>query len=153
MGSGRYSWGRPIVLLSPCGWAGGMTTKKKSKESSIVFKYANRRLECFYFKRARWAAIWKPGKGNDRKPRNAKISPERIEFISADRPRRVLAKLRPGLRIRIRLTFKLDPGTNSQPVTLRQVKGGKRVRYTARRVGRTNVFQTDVIELVERVSP
>lgn len=65
------NWGRPMVLLGPCYWAGGITMKNQMK-FVVVFKYANRRLECFYFKRARYMAIWKAGKGNDRKPKKAK---------------------------------------------------------------------------------
>ncbi|MDH3234297.1 MAG: hypothetical protein OEQ29_12330 [Alphaproteobacteria bacterium] len=73
-GRERRNWGRPEILLGPCYWAGGITMKNQ-KNFAIVFKYANRRLECFYFKRARYMAIRKPGKGNNRKPKKDKNAP------------------------------------------------------------------------------
>jgi len=94
---------------------------------------------CFYIPRAQWAWIW--------------IAPDRIEFVAADRPRKVLAKLRPGLRFIVRLVYRRNPGGNSQPVTLRQLKGGASIRLTAKRVKRTNVFETGVVRLTAKVTP
>ena len=49
---------KPNFLALPylCWRASGLS-KRKSRAYVFVFKYANRRLECFYFKRARFVAI------------------------------------------------------------------------------------------------
>jgi hypothetical protein len=83
----------------------------------------------------------------------AYLNLERIEYVSADLPRTVLTKLRSGLRFVVRLTFSLYPGDDSQPVTLRQLKGGASIKITAKRVGKTNVFETGVVTLTEKVTP
>lgn len=68
------SWGRPMVLPAACYWAGGITVKNQ-RNFVVVFKYAKRRLECFYFKSARLRAIWKRATGEEPKPEKPENAP------------------------------------------------------------------------------
>ena len=132
-------------LSEACTWGSGRTYKSSKPRFQVAFRYTNRRLECFYFKKARYFAIWKA--------RQTDVAPDRIEFVAADPPRKVLTRLHLGLRFFVRLVYKGNPGADTQPVTLRQPKSGARIRLTAKRVKRSNVFETEVVRLTRKVKP
>jgi hypothetical protein len=111
------------------------TNTNPDKIVSIVKYIPGRsRLECFFVK-------------------YAYLNLERIEFVSAKPPHKVLKRLKTGMRFKVRLKFLHDPRADTQPVTLRQSNGGAGVKFTARRVGRSNVFETEVVKLTEKPAP